>query len=242
MKIIQVEHLTKSYKDVMAVKDISFEIREGEIFGIIGPNGAGKTTTVECIIGLRKPDSGNILVLGLNPITGGRRLKPKIGAQLQEAMLPANIKVWEAVELFSSFYADTRDPHELLKTFDLIDKRNAFFSKLSGGQRQRLFIALAVLHNPEIVFFDELTTGLDPLSRQSIWGIVRDIRAKGKTVILTTHLMEEAQRLCDRVAILNKGEIIALDTPENLIRAFRGAGSNEPTLEDVFLSSIKDVN
>lgn len=215
--IVQVERLSKTYGTTIAVDNISFEVREGEIFGMVGPNGAGKTTTIECIEGLRKADGGTIRVLGLDPVHQERQLRPLLGVQLQQANLPENIKVWEALDLYASFYSHTLDWQELIKGLGLIEKRDTVFRKLSGGQKQRLFIALALLNDPQLIFLDELTTGLDPQARRTIWDLVREMRKRGKTVFLTTHFMEEAERLCDRVAILDYGQIVALDTPANLI-------------------------
>ena len=198
--------------------DASFEVYEGEIFGLIGPNGAGKTTTMECVEGLRRPDRGAISVLGLDPAREGYALQDRIGVQLQEAQLQKRIKVREAVGLWASLYRNPVDGDRLLEQLGLTDKRNAWFMTLSGGQKQRLFIALALINDPELVFLDELTTGLDPQARRAIWDLVRGIRARGKTVFLTTHLMEEAERLCDRVAIIDHGRIIDIATPEELIR------------------------
>ena len=216
---IQVQHLRKTYGPVVAVEDISFHVETGEIFGMVGPNGAGKTTTIECIEGLRRADGGSLRVLGLDPQTEGRQLRQRIGVQLQASALPPRLKVWEACDLFASFYEKTLPWEPLLEELGLAEKRNAPFEKLSGGQKQRLFIALALLNDPDIVFFDELTTGLDPQARRAMWDLVRDVRARGKTVFLTTHYMEEAERLCDRVAIVDSGRLVALDTPENLIRS-----------------------
>ena len=197
---------------------MSFEVNEGEIFGLIGPNGAGKTTTMECIEGLRKPDRGAISVLGLDPFRQVYKLQERIGVQLQQAQLQKRIKVWEAVDLWASLYRmKTVDGERLLEQLGLADKRSAWFMNLSGGQKQRLFIALALINDPEVVFLDELTTGLDPQARRAIWELVRGIRERGKTVFLTTHLMEEAERLCDRVAIMEHGRIIDIDTPERLV-------------------------
>jgi ABC-2 type transport system ATP-binding protein len=216
---VQVQGLRKVYGTTVAVDEISFTVHEGEIFGMIGPNGAGKTTTIECLEGLRKPDKGTIRVLDLDPQDDNRILREKIGAQLQESNLPDRMKVWEALDLYTSFYEHTLDWEELILELGLEEKRNASFSKLSGGQKQRLFIALALLPDPQLVFLDELTTGLDPQARHAIWDLVSDVRARGKTVILTTHFMEEAEKLCDHVAILDHGKIVALDTPAALIRS-----------------------
>jgi len=216
--IVQVEGLRKTYGTTVAVDDVSFEVREGEIFGMVGPNGAGKTTTIECLEGLRKPDQGMVRVLGVDPQRESQILRERTGMQLQQSNLPERMRVWEALDLYASFYPKAADWKELLAQLGLEEKRNAPFSKLSGGQKQRLFIALALLPDPQLVFLDELTTGLDPQARHVIWDLVRDVRAKGKTVLLTTHFMEEAERLCDRVAILDHGRIVALDTPAALIR------------------------
>jgi ABC-2 type transport system ATP-binding protein len=217
--IVQVEGLRKVYGATVAVEDVSFEVREGEIFGMVGPNGAGKTTTIECLEGLRKPDQGIVRVLGMDPQRDGQILRKRTGTQLQQSNLPERMRVWEALDLYASFYSKAADWKVLLAQLGLEEKRNAPFAKLSGGQKQRLFIALALLPDPQLVFLDELTTGLDPQARHAIWDLVRDVRAKGKTVLLTTHFMEEAERLCDRVAILDHGRIVALDTPAGLIRS-----------------------
>ncbi|MGB8675423.1 MAG: ABC transporter ATP-binding protein [Candidatus Acidiferrales bacterium] len=216
--VIQVSKLRKTYGRTVAVDEVSFEVNDGEIFGLIGPNGAGKTTTMECIEGVRTPDEGSISVLGLNPIRDVYKLQDRIGVQLQEAQLQKRIKVWEAVDLWASLYQKkTTDGERLLGQLGLAEKRDAWFMNLSGGQKQRLFIALALINDPEVVFLDELTTGLDPQARRAIWDLVRGIRERGKTVFLTTHLMEEAEKLCDRVAIIEHGRIIDIDTPERLV-------------------------
>src|SRR5271163_4621627 len=216
--VIQVSGVRKTYGRTVAVDEVSLEVSEGEIFGLIGPNGAGKTTTMECIEGLRKPDRGSISVLGLDPFHQVYKLQERIGVQLQQAQLQKRIKVWEAVDLWASLYRKKAiDGEHLLEQLGLTDKRNAWFMTLSGGQKQRLFIALALINDPELVFLDELTTGLDPQARRAIWDLVRGIRERGKTVFLTTHLMEEAERLCDRVAIIEHGRIIDIDTPERLV-------------------------
>ncbi len=218
--IIEVENLHKRYGDVVAVDEVSFSVDEGEIFGVIGPNGAGKTTTVESVIGLRKPDRGRISVLGMDPIRERTALAERIGVQLQEAALAERIKVWEALDLFSSFYRRTVPWQPLLEQWGLADKRNAMFADLSGGQRQRLFIALALVNDPQVVILDELTSGLDPQARRATWDLVQVIREQGKTVLVITHFMDEAEFLCDRVAIIDHGRILALDTPEHLVRSF----------------------
>ena len=216
---ISVDGLRKAYGDLPAVDSIAFEVREGEIFGMVGPNGAGKTTTIECIEGLRRPDGGTVRVLGMDPQQEGYALRQRIGVQLQASALPVRIKVWEALDLFASLYHRSADWQPLLEQLGLTDKRHAAFGKLSGGQKQRLFIALALLNDPDLVFLDELTTGLDPQARRAMWDLVHSIRQGGKTVFLTTHYMEEAEHLCDRVAIIDHGKIVALDTPEALIRS-----------------------
>ncbi len=235
--IIKVEHLRKAYRSVVAVDDVSFEVEKGEIFGMVGPNGAGKTSTVECIEGLRAKSSGSIRVMGLDPQRERYDLRPHIGVQLQQSALQDKLKVWEALDLFASFYPRSVDQDALLERVGLTEKRNARFAKLSGGQKQRLFIALALVHDPEIVFLDELTTGLDPQARRSMWEMVREIRERGKTVFLITHSMEEAERLCDRVAIVDHGRLVALDSPHRLVSGFHDHDlhTERPTLEDVFL-------
>jgi ABC-2 type transport system ATP-binding protein len=216
--VIHVSGFRKTYGSTVAVDDVSFEVKDGEIFGLIGPNGAGKTTTMECVEGIRTPDRGVISVLGLDPFRDVYTLQDRIGVQLQQAQLQKRIKVWEAVHLWASLYRkQTADGDRLLEQLGLADKRNAWFMTLSGGQKQRLFIVLALINDPEVVFLDELTTGLDPQARRAIWELVRGIRQRGKTVFLTTHLMEEAERLCDRVAIIEHGRIIDMDTPERLV-------------------------
>ena len=216
--VIEVSGIRKTYGQLVAVDDVSFNVQDGEIFGLIGPNGAGKTTTMECIEGLRTRDRGTISVLGLDPFRDVYKLQERIGVQLQQAQLQKRIKVWEAVDLWASLYRKkTVDGERLLEQLGLADKRNAWFMTLSGGQKQRLFIALALINDPEVVFLDELTTGLDPQARRAIWDLVRGIRERGKTVFLTTHLMEEAERLCDRVAIIEHGRIIDIDTPDHLV-------------------------
>lgn len=216
--VISVSNLGKRYGKTVAVDDVSLEVFEGEIFGLIGPNGAGKTTAMECVQGHRVPEKGKISVLGLDPRRDANALRQRIGVQHQEAHLQKRIKVWEAIDLWSSLYSQITDGEALLKRLGLQEKRNAWFMTLSGGQKQRLFIALALIHEPEVVFLDELTTGLDPQARRAIWELVTGIRDRGATVFMTTHLMEEAERLCDRVAIIEHGRIIEVGTPEELVR------------------------
>jgi ABC-2 type transport system ATP-binding protein len=217
--VVTVRGLSKRYGRTVAIADVSLEVYEGEIFGLIGPNGAGKTTTMECIQGSRRADGGTITVLGLDPRRDSSALRRRIGVQHQEAQLQKRIKVWEAVDLWASLYdrGSVVDSDALLERLGLAAKRDARFMNLSGGQKQRLFIALALVHRPELVFLDELTTGLDPQGRRAIWDLVRDIRARGSTVFLTTHLMEEAERLCDRVAIIEHGRVIEMGTPPELV-------------------------
>ena len=217
--VIRVSELRKTYGSTLAVDNVSFEVKTGEIFGLIGPNGAGKTTTMECVEGLRTPDRGTVSVVGLDPRRDAHRLQERVGVQLQQAQLQKRIKVWEAVHLWSSLYRKkTADGDQLVEQLGLVEKRNTWFMDLSGGQKQRLFIVLALINDPEVVFLDELTTGLDPQARRAIWELVRGIRKRGKTVFLTTHLMEEAERLCDRVAIIEHGRIIDIDPPETLVQ------------------------
>jgi ABC-2 type transport system ATP-binding protein len=217
MNVIEVTDLTKHYGDRAAVDGVSFAVEEGEIFGILGPNGAGKTTTVESIAGLRTPDAGTISVLGLDPLRDRHRLRTLVGVQLQESELPDRMTVAEAIELFASFYADPADPDAIIDDLGLTDKRDTQYRNLSGGQKQRLSIALALVGRPRIAILDELTTGLDPQARRETWQLIESIRDRGVTVILVTHLMEEAERLADRVAVIDGGRIIAIDTPAGIV-------------------------
>lgn len=215
--VIEVRDLRKTYGPVIAVDEVSFSVRKGEIFGILGPNGAGKTTTVETIAGLRRPDGGSVRVLGLDPQQDGLALRQLVGVQLQQATLPERLKVWEALDLFSSFYERPADWNGLMEQWGLNDKRNASFASLSGGQRQRLFIALALVGSPEVVILDELTSGLDPQARRATWELVRAVRDAGTTVVLVTHFMDEAERLCDRLAIIDEGRIVTHGSPKELV-------------------------
>jgi ABC-2 type transport system ATP-binding protein len=216
MTVIEVKNLAKRYGETVAVRDVSFSVEPGEIFGILGPNGAGKTTTVECISGLRTPDSGSITVLG-RP-AGDPSLRSVIGVQLQESELQEKITVREALELYSTFYPNPADWRALADDLGLTPKLKSRFGKLSGGQKQRLSIALALIGNPEIAILDELTTGLDPQARRETWDLISGIRDRGVTLLLVTHFMEEAERLCDRIAVIDKGEVVALDTPAGLVQ------------------------
>ena len=220
--VIEVRGLTKRYGERAVVDGISFHVDQGEIFGILGPNGAGKTTAVECLEGLRKRDGGQVRILGLDPKADGRRLHQRIGVQLQETQLQDKLKVREALELYASFYPDPADWRELLDRWGLAGQSGTGFGKLSGGQKQRLFIALALVGNPELVFLDELTAGLDPGARRATWDLIRAVRASGVTVVLVSHFMDEVEELCDRVAILERGRIAALDTPAGLVDSVGG--------------------
>jgi ABC-2 type transport system ATP-binding protein len=242
---IRVHNLVKKYGDFVAVNDVSFSIREKEIFGIIGPNGAGKTTTVECISGLRIPDSGSISIYGLSPQKDRNKIRKFLGVQLQESALPPRLKVGEAVELFASLYSNPLDPEELLESLGIDKIKNSIFKKISGGQKQRLSIALALVGNPKIAILDELTTGLDPEARRETWALIEGIRDRGVTVILVTHFMDEAERLCDRLALINHGKIAVLDTPE-AIAALAGGNRlrfvpSQP-VDDKTLYAIPGVN
>lgn len=219
MPIIEVTDLRKRYGDKQAVDGVSFTVDRGEVFGILGPNGAGKTTTVESIEGLRKPDSGTIGVLGLHPLRDKRELRQRIGVQLQSSELPERIKVWEALDMYAAFYDHPADWRELIDLWGLTEKRNAYFGKLSGGQKQRVSIVLALVGKPEIVIFDELTAALDPQARRDTWELVEQIRDGGVTVLLVTHFMDEAERLCDRLAVIDAGRVVAIDTPSGLIES-----------------------
>jgi ABC-2 type transport system ATP-binding protein len=223
--VIAVRNLVKKYPDVKAVDGISFDTYHGEVFGLVGPNGAGKTTLIEMIEGLRTPDSGSITVLGLDPVRDATSVKERIGVQLQTTSIQPNITVIEAIKLFASVYRrPLANPEQLLTTLSLEEKAGSRFSKLSGGQKQRVAIALALVNDPELAFLDEVSTGLDPQARRNMWALVEQIRDQGKTVFLTTHYMEEAETLCDRVGIIDHGRLIALDTPRNLVSSL-GADS-----------------
>jgi len=223
--------LRKTYGTTTAVDSVSFDVADGEIFGILGRNGAGKTTTVECLCGLRRPDRGVVEVLGLNPWRDRARVRTVVGVQLQESVLPDALRVIELVQMYRSFYRDGNDPEALLKDFGLWEKRRTKYSELSGGQQQRLSIVLALIGRPRVAILDELTTGLDPRSRRNVWSLVEALRDSGVTVVLVTHFMEEAERLCDRVAVIEDGGIVALDTPEQLKHE-----SGVDSLEDAYLA------
>jgi len=243
--VVMVEGLRKAYGDVLAADDVTFAVARGEIFGMVGPNGAGKTTVLECVTGLRRPDAGRIRVLGLDPQHDRYAVRERIGVQLQAAALPEAIRVGESVALFASFYRRAGDPDAALRRVGLEERWGARVAALSGGQRQRLFIALALVHEPEVVLLDELTTGLDPQARREAWALVREIRDRGATVILTTHFMEEAERLCDRVAIVDHGRIVALDTVGRLIASLgeerRVVFTHEGPLDEPLLRALPGV-
>jgi ABC-2 type transport system ATP-binding protein len=221
-KAISVSHLKKYYGDVKAVEDVSFDVNEGEIFGMLGPNGAGKTTTVECITGLRRPDGGMISVLGFDPQVDRAPLHPVVGVQLQFSTFPDKLKVREILDLYQSFYRNPADPQELARALNFSDKLGSYYQNLSGGQKQRLSVALALIGQPKIAVLDEMTTGLDPQARLDTWELIEKNRDRGATIILVTHYMEEAERLCDRVALIDHGRIIALDTPDGLVEKVTG--------------------
>ena len=229
--VIEVAHLHKAYGRTIAVDDVSLTVHSGEIFGILGRNGAGKTTTVECITGLRAADRGEISVLGLDPRRDRHELHERVGVQLQESAVPELMRVREAVELYASFYRHPADPRELIANLGLEDAQRTYFKHLSGGQKQRLSIVLALIGQPEIAVLDELTTGLDPEARRDTWRLIEGVRARGVTIVLVTHFMEEAERLCDRVALIDHGRVIALDRPAALVDA-----TGTARLEDAFFA------
>ena len=243
--VVSVQHLVKKYGRVTAVDDVSFSIHEGEIFGVIGPNGAGKTTTVECISGLRAFNSGSIEVYGLSPQKDRDGIREFVGVQLQESALPPRLRVGEAVRLFASFYPHPLDPDELLTSLGIKNVEFSAFKSLSGGQKQRLSIALALVGNPKIAILDELTTGLDPEARRERWSLIERMRDRGVTVILVTHFMDEAEHLCDRLALINHGKVRALDTPEAI--AAQAGGSRvrfvpSQPVDDSTLRAVPGVN
>ncbi|MGC4889656.1 ATP-binding cassette domain-containing protein [Micromonospora sp. DT227] len=246
MPVIEVEHLHKRYGDKVAVDDVSFSVEQGEIFGVLGRNGAGKTTTVECVQGLRRADGGTVRVLGLDPIRDRTEVRQRVGAQLQESQLPDKLRVREALDLYRSFYRNRADIDELLADLGLAEQRNTAFHKLSGGQKQRLSVALALVGRPEIAILDELTTGLDPKGRRDTWDLVERIRDRGVTVVLVTHFMAEAERLCDRLALIDAGRVVAIDTPAGLMSRvdaehrvhFRPLDH----LDDALLSALPEVS
>jgi ABC-2 type transport system ATP-binding protein len=243
--VIEVRQLHKRYGETVAVDDISFQVADGEIFGILGPNGAGKTTTVECIEGLRSPDGGQVSVLGLDPSRDRHELTQRLGVQLQDGQLPDKLRVDEALDLYSSFYRNPADWRALISMLGLTDKTKTRFGKLSGGQKQRLSIALALVGRPQIAILDELTTGLDPAARRDTWELIEGVRDRGVTIVLVTHFMEEAERLCDRVALIDSGRVVAIDTPANLAEGVQSEQRIQfrPSvpLPDQLLESLPDV-
>ncbi len=239
--IIEVQNLQKTYKDTKALKGVSFQVSRGEVFGILGPNGAGKTTTVEILEGLRGADSGEVFINGINVIKNPQKVKSIIGVQLQSSAFFDRLTLAETVTLYSKAYEENVNPLEVLKLVNMEEKASSYYRALSGGQKQRLSLAIGLVNDPDVLFLDEPTTGLDPQARRNLWKLVKEIRSRGKTILMTTHYMEEAEELCDRVAIMNDGSIVALDSPDNLIddllsRGFkRSKRIKEATLEDVFI-------
>jgi len=243
--VIAVEGLAKRYGELQAVADVSFEVRRGEIFGLLGPNGAGKTTSVECVQGLRTPDAGRVDVLGLDPTTQASALRERIGSQLQESSLPSRLRVGEALALFSSFQPAGPPWRSVMRDWGLESKERAAFGSLSGGQRQRLLVALALVNDPQVVFLDEMTTGLDPAARRSTWELIERIRSEGTTVVLVTHFMDEAERLCDRLAVIVGGRVAATGTPADLVTAHSDGVTvtfTTPGIDATFLEALPDVD
>jgi ABC-2 type transport system ATP-binding protein len=243
--VMEVNDLAKRYGATVAVDGVSFSVEEGEIFGVLGPNGAGKTTTVECIVGLRHADAGTIRVYDLDPLRDRDRLHELVGVQVQESALQTKITVAEALALYASFYRDPADPAALIEALGLVEKRDTYFKDLSGGQKQRLSIALALVGSPRIAVLDELTTGLDPQARRETWGLIEQVRERGVTVVLVTHFMDEAERLCDRVALIQAGKLAALDSPQGL--AARASGGKRvrflpsQAFDDGLLADLPEV-
>lgn len=241
--VIKVNDLEVQYNGIKIINKVNFDVKEGEVFGMIGTNGAGKTTLIECIEGLRNNYTGNISVLGMNPKTDRREIYERIGIQLQETTYYDKVKVWEICRLFSKLYKNTISYEQLLNDFDLYEKRNTYISKLSGGQKQKLSIILSLIPNPDIVFLDELTTGVDPQARRSIWNLIKKMKSRGVTIYLITHFMDEAEFLCDRIAVMKKGEIKDIDTVNNLINTYSNGNKVNFTLNDLKdISAIKKIN
>jgi ABC-2 type transport system ATP-binding protein len=239
-RALVVDGLRKRYGDTTAVDGVSFDVAAGQIFGIIGANGSGKTTTVECVQALRRPDGGSVRVFGIDPQTDRAALRSVIGSQLQESELPDRLRVWEALDLFASISTTSADWRELLVDWGLADKRDAPFGSLSGGQRQRLLVALALVNSPRLVFLDEMTTGLDPAARRVAWDLIERIRDRGTTVVLVTHFMDEAERLCDRIAVFQRGRIVAEGSPQELVDAHAGGATVHFTTDVADLSWLAD--
>jgi ABC-2 type transport system ATP-binding protein len=243
--VIEVDHLVKRYADFTAVHDVSFTVEAGEIFGILGPNGSGKTTTVESLQGLRSIEGGSVSVLGFDPTTHAHEIRRRVGSQLQESALPDRIKVWEALELFSSISDRGPSWRDVLRDWGLAEKKDARFGSLSGGQQQRLFVALSLVNDPQIVFLDEMTTGLDPASRRVAWDLIRRVQERGTTVVLVTHFMDEAETLCDRLVVINQGVVVAGGTPGELIDRLGGGVRVRFTLdgeEPPWLATVPHVS
>jgi ABC-2 type transport system ATP-binding protein len=219
---VEISHLRKTYGNLVAVDDVSVSVAEGEIFGILGPNGAGKTTAIECAIGLRQPDAGSVRLLGLDPGADRAEIRRLVGVQLQASAFPAKLKVGEILDMYRSFYRHPADVSELTGALGLAGKHGDYYRSLSGGQRQRLSVALALIGRPQLAFLDEMTTGLDPQARRDAWELIERVRDRGVTVVLVTHFMEEAERLCDRVALIDHGRVVALDAPDRLAAGGRG--------------------
>lgn len=240
--IIIVNNLSKKYNEVYAVNDISFKVNKGEIFGLLGPNGAGKTTTVEILEGLISPDSGEAIIDGIDAIKNTKKIRSIIGIQLQQNAFFENLNLYEIIDVYSKLYSSNNDPNIILEKVDLVSKKDASYNELSGGQKQRLAIGIALVNDPVVIFLDEPTTGLDPQARRNLWELINNLKSQGKTILLTTHYMEEAEELCDRVAIIENGKIIALNSPQKLISELISSGFkaqkkiNEATLDDVFLN------
>lgn len=241
--LVSVANVHKRYGDVLALRGISFEIKKGEVFGLLGPNGAGKTTTIEILVGLRPPDEGSVRVCGLDPTRESEELKQRIGAQLQGTVLPDKMTVEEALWLFASFYKQSVPIESLLESFGLAEKRRAYFDVLSGGQKQRLALALALVNNPELVLLDEPTVGLDAMVRRDIYAVIERFRSEGRTVLLTTHYIEEAERLCDRVAIVDHGQVVAVGTPRELVhRSGKGTRLEVRLAKPVQAEKLKELD
>jgi ABC-2 type transport system ATP-binding protein len=242
---VEIAHLRKAYGDVVAVDDVSFSVAEGEIFGVLGPNGAGKTTTVECVLGLRPPDAGSIRVLGLDPGQDREDLHLIVGAQLQESAQPGKLRVGEILDLYRSFYSEPADVGELIDALGLASKSKDYYRSLSGGQRPRLSIALALIGRPKVAVLDEMTSGLDPQARRDTWDLIEAVRNRGVTILLVTHFMEEAERLCDRVALIDAGHVVALDSPAGLAARASGGTSvrfvPSAPFDDRLLSKLPEV-
>jgi ABC-2 type transport system ATP-binding protein len=242
---VEITHLRKTYGPVVAVEDVSFSVGEGEIFGVLGPNGAGKTTTAECAIGLRSPDSGTVRLMGLDPRADSDEIHEIVGVQLQSSQLPPKLKVREILDMYRSFYRRPADVGELMEVLGLAGKQGEFYQALSGGQRQRLSVALALIGQPKVAVLDEMTTGLDPKARRDAWEFIERIRNRGVTILLVTHFMEEAERLCNRVALFDEGRIVALDTPAGLAARARGGKTvrflQSAPFDDRLLTELPEV-